>query len=172
MFGLFKPRLAPVGPHDISVQTDIEASAAQVYALLDFADPRNAQRARGAAIVPSEGCERQFRMVVPQLPDCCFNIDVTDAESPNHYAYSIIAEPQLGRLAASTEAFTIWDLPGGGCSVRLDAKARLQEGVPEKYLGNEIMKLTLACHNSVAKLKLQAEQGVEAVEAVQGRLVV
>jgi len=169
MFGLFKPRLAPVGPYDFTAQTDFAASAAEVYALIDFADPRHHRRARGATVT---GGGDRFEMVIPQLPDCTFYIEVTEAEAPNHYAYVVVSDPLMGRMASTKEAYTVWDLPGGGCTVRMDIAATLQDGVRAKHLVDEIAMMTIACHNTLAKLKLQVEQGVDAVHAVDRQLVV
>jgi hypothetical protein len=39
-------------------------------------------------------------------------------------------------------------------------------------MGTEELMVSAACHNALAKLKLQAEEGVEAVKTVAGKLVV
>jgi hypothetical protein len=168
MFGLFKPKLAPVGPYAITVDCDVQASADEVFALLDFADPRNAQVARGASV---KGDGSHFEMTVPQLPKHVFHIAVIEHEAPNHYGYDIVTEPAIGALARSREVFTVWDLPGGGCRVRLEAAMTLRKGVREKRLVNEIAMMTIGCHNSLAKLKLQIEQGLDAVVEADARLV-
>lgn len=165
MFGLFKPKLAPVGPHTFEVEGEIAASAADVFALLDFADPRNALRARGAKVEAVEGDGLRFVMTLPQVPDLDFHIDVIEAEAPNHYAYAIVIDPLVGRMAASTESYTVWDVPGGGCRVRLENAVTFQEGLLEKHIQEEFALVTMALLKTVAKLKLQAEQGVEAVLA-------
>jgi hypothetical protein len=167
MFGLFKPKLAPTGPHPFSVEADVAVSAAEFFALVDFADPRNAQRARGASIDASGDCGRRFLMKLPQLDDLDFHIDVIEAVAPNHYAYAIVIDPLVGRLAASTEAYTIWDVPTGGCRVRFDNTVTLQDGLRMKHVIEEFARMTMATMNSLAKLKLQAEQGVEAVLAFE-----
>lgn len=165
MFGLFKPKLAPVGPHTFEVEGEIAASAADVFALLDFADPRNALRARGAKVEAVEGDGPRFVMTLPQVPDLDFHIDVIEAEAPNHYAYAIVIDPLVGRMAASTESYTVWDVPDGGCRVRLENAVTFQEGLLEKHIQEEFALVTMALLKTVAKLKLQAEQGVEAVLA-------
>jgi uncharacterized protein YndB with AHSA1/START domain len=167
MFGLFKPKLAPVGPHTFEVAIEIEASAAQVFALLDFSDPRNAMKARGAGVDAVEGAGQRFMMKVPQVPDLDFHIDVIESEAPHHYAYAIVIDPLVGRMAASTESYTVWDLPGGGCRVRLENTVTFQEGLLEKHIQEEFMRVTLASFKTLAKLKIQAEQGVEAVHVFE-----
>ena len=166
MFGLFKPKLAPEGPYPFEIEGEIEASAAEVFALLDFADPRNAMKARGATIVPVEGNGQRFLMKLPQTPDLNFHIDVIEAEAPNHYAYAITVDPLVGRMAASTESYTVTDNPGGGCRVHLVNAVTFQQGLREKDLPEEFGRVTVALYRTLGKLKLQAEQGVEAVLAL------
>ena len=167
MFGLFKSKLAPTGPHTFTAESDVAVSAAEFFALVDFADARHAQRARGARIESADGGGRRFVMKVPRMDDLDFHVDVIESEAPNHYAYAIVIDPLIGRLAASTEAYTIWDVPSGGCRVRFDNAVTFQEGFREKYIIDEFGKVTLATVNSLAKLKMQAEQGVEAVLAFE-----
>jgi uncharacterized protein YndB with AHSA1/START domain len=169
MFGLFKPKLAPVGPHTFEVEGEIEASAADVFALIDFANPRNAMRARGASVDAVEGDDRRFLMKLPQASDLDFHIDVIEVEAPNHYAYAIVVDPLVGRMAASTESYTVWDLPGGGCRVRFENAVTFQEGFRERDIVEEFARVTVASHASLAKLKLQAEKGVEAVLAFEAQ---
>jgi hypothetical protein len=167
MFGLFKPKLAPVGPHPFEIEGEIAASAAEVFALIDYADPSNALKARGATITPVEGPGQRFLMKLPQVPDLDFHIDVIESEAPNHYAYAILIDPLVGRMAASTESYTLWDVPGGGCRVRLENAVTFQDGLLEKHIQEEFAMVTMALLKSMAKLKLQAEQGVEAVLAFE-----
>lgn len=47
MFGLFKRREEPAGPFEFSHSIEIERPAAEVYALIDWGDARNAKRALG-----------------------------------------------------------------------------------------------------------------------------
>src|SRR5688500_10304746 len=138
MFGLFKPKLAPVGPHPFEIEGDIGATAAEVFALIDFADPRNAMKARGASVEAVAGDGQRFVMKLPLVPDLDFHIDVIESEAPNHYAYAMLIDPLVGRLAASTESYTVWDVPGGGCRVRFENSVTFQEGLQEKHVVEEI----------------------------------
>ena len=167
MFGLFKPKLAPTGPHTFTVEVEVAVSAAEFFALVDFADPRNAQVARGGTVTAKDGEGRRFVMKVPLVEDLDFHIDVIEAEAPNHYAYAIVIDPLVGRLAASTEAYTIWDVPTGGCRVRMDNTVTFQDGLRMRHIEHEFMMVTRASINALAKLKIQAEQGAEAVHALE-----
>jgi hypothetical protein len=146
---------------------DVAVSAADFFALLDFADARNAYRARGMRIEAKDGAGRKFLMKIPQAPELDFHFDVIDAEAPNHYAFAAVIEPLVGRLAASAESYTVWDVPAGGCRVRLDNTVTFQDGLRMRHVQEEFGKVTVASFNALAKLKLQAEQGVEAVHAME-----
>ena len=122
--------------------------------------------ARGATITPVEGNGQRFVMNLPQVPDLDFHIDVIEAEAPNFYSYAIVVDPLVGRMAASTESYTVSDMPGGGCRVRLENAVTFQEGLREKDVPEEFGMVTVALYKTVTKLKLQAEQGVEAVLAL------
>ena len=123
-------------------------------------------KARGATITPVEGNGQRFVMNLPQVPDLDFHIDVIEAEAPNFYSYAIVVDPLVGRKAASIESYTVSDMPGGGCRVRLENAVTFQEGLREKDVPEEFGMVTVALYKTVAKLKLQAEQGVEAVLAL------
>ena len=167
MFGLFKPKPAPPGRHTFTVEVDIAVSAAELFALVDFADPRNALRARGASVEAKDGEGRRFLMKLPRLDDLDFHIDVIEAEAANHYTYAIVIDPLVGRLAASTEAYTIWDAPGGGCRVRFENTVTFQDGMLARHVEPEFAMVTMASVNALGKLKLQAEQGVAAILAFE-----
>jgi hypothetical protein len=167
MFGLFKPKLAPEGPYPFEIECEIDAGAADVFALLDFADPRNALKARGAAITAVEDGGQRFLLKLPEVADLDFHIDVIESEAPNHYAYAVVIDPLVGRMASSTESYTVSDVPSGGCRVRLENAVIFQQGLREKDLPEEFAMVTMALYKTLAKLKLQAEQGVEAVLALE-----
>ena len=59
-----------------------------------------------------------------------------------------------------------------GVRLRLENTVMFQTGLRLKHVQEEIGCMTVASHNSVAKLKLQAEQGVSAVHAVADRIIV
>ena len=137
--------------------------------MVDFADARHAQRARGAAIEAKDDGGRRFLMTIPRAADLEFHVDVIEAQAPNHYSYAIVIDPLVGRLAGSTEAYTLWDVPTGGCRIRLDNTVTFQESMRLRHLEEEFAMVTQASLNTLAKLKLQAEWGVEAVSDFEER---
>ena len=60
-------------------------------------------------------------------------------------------------------------MPGGRCRVRLENAVTFQEGLREKHIVDECAMVTMALVNTMGKLKLQAEQGVDAVLAFEAQ---
>ena len=167
MFGLFKSKPAPEGPVDIAMSMDIDAPAEEVYALIDFADPRNAMVARGEGLSKVGSDPDVYRLHIRAMPDHKFDQEILAAESPRHYAYRGTVEPAVGRLVWTEASFDV--IKTGPASCRLENATRVQftEPMTMKVFEHELTMMTTACHNTLAKLKIQAEYGVEAVNNAQ-----
>ena len=62
MFGLFQRKAEPLGPFEFEHETVIDRPAAEVYPLVDWADPRNAKRALGNKVEQVGSSPARFRM--------------------------------------------------------------------------------------------------------------
>ncbi|HLV07058.1 MAG TPA: hypothetical protein VKY80_05235 [Croceibacterium sp.] len=69
----------PVGPFQFEHSTAIAKPAAEVYALLDWADPRNAKSALGNKVEPVGSAPVRFRLWLDLVPGHGFGMIVTDA---------------------------------------------------------------------------------------------
>ncbi len=69
MFDWFKPKKAPEGPVTFDFETEIEAPASEIYALVDFADPRNAKRQMGHSVKRGEVAPGTFILIMKQMPE-------------------------------------------------------------------------------------------------------
>lgn len=172
MFGLKrrKPELAPDEPIRMEAKIEISRSAEDIYALLDFADPRNQMVARGNIVKPLGSDPNSFRMWYDLAPDLNFLFTVTDAEPARRYAYSAVIVPSLGRRAGSHEDYAIERLAEDRCEVTFVNTVHHQSGLTLDELAEEIGMSSVAAANGLAKLKLLAEEGVEAVEAFEWEL--
>jgi hypothetical protein len=92
---------------------------------------------------------------------------VTDAVPGETYAFENEITPPPGKLVSSHERYTIEPLDDGSCVLTLLVSASFAGGLPEEALAMEVMMMTMACGNALEKLKVQAEQGVEAVHAIE-----
>ncbi len=162
MFGLFKSQMAPEGPIEFENVIEIEASAEDVYRLIDFADRANAHRARGDTVMDLGGGMR-FELCLADLPDVNFCFAVSEAEPAKRYAYEASMQPRVGKLEYSQESYEIEPLGEHSCKVTQTTVAKFVDGLKLKTFASEATMMAAAAGEAQHKLKLQAEQGVEAV---------
>ena len=167
MFGLFQRKAEPLGPFEFEHETVIDRPAAEVYPLVDWADPRNAKRALGNKVEQVGSSPARFRMELNMLPDVVFNMTVTDVVPGRSYAFSNDFAQPIGRLTASHEAFTVEPIDEQSCRLGLTVSATFVVGLSTEDLAREAVTMAMACEMALAKLKIQAEQGVEAVRDVE-----
>ena len=168
MFGLLKKRnVEPFGPCEFEHSIEIEKPATDVYALVDWAAARNAKRALGNKV--EELAPDRFRLHLDMVPDHRFEMIVTEAVPGQRYAYDAEITPPVGRLVACKEAYTVEPLGEGSCKLGLTTTAWFQGGMSERDMAMEIMMMGTSGQNALAKLKIQAEQGVEAVHAIEAQ---
>jgi hypothetical protein len=171
MFQFLRPKRTQFGPVDFHDAIIIEQPAETVYALLDWASPRNVYRARGGHVAQIESEADRFRLVVTEIPDVTFEMTVTAAVPHSAYSFMTVATPKLGRMVGAHEQYSLEALGPGSCRLRLVNTITFVRMRPEEF-GQEQLMVSAACHNALAKLKIQAEQGVEALKAVDAKLVV
>ena len=161
MFGLFKKKMAPKEPVELAVVVPIDAAPERFFELVDFSDPANAKRELGHEV--RQTGDGNFVLVMSFMPDLEFPIVVEKCERPVLYAYSTQMPEGVGNLVRSEESYQIEKSEEGGCIVVLTMKAELQPGLTMKEYNREIDMLTLSLQNSMAKMKLHAEGGIEDV---------
>ena len=166
MFGLYKSKpvfLAPEEPIELKTTIDIDRSVDEVYALLDFGDERNQMRSRGNKIDCIADDPAEYRLWYDPLPDHNFLFKVTDAVPSRSYAFTGTIVPPIGRRLRSHEAYTLDKLSDGSCRLTIVNSITHVPGLSEDELADEVGKSSLATARSLTKLKIQAEEGVEAV---------
>ncbi|MBX7482126.1 hypothetical protein [Qipengyuania qiaonensis] len=167
MFGLFKrkPRLLePSEPIELKTSIEIDRSAEEIYALLDFGDARNQLRARGNEVRRISDDPVEYRLWYDRMPDHNFLFTVTEAIPGKSYAYAGQIVPPVGRRISSHEAYAIEELSEKSCRLTFVNTITHVAGLTEAELADEVGKSSLAAANSLTKLKIQAEKGVEAVD--------
>lgn len=167
MFGIRKRKAEPIGPFEFGYNVAVERPAAEVYALLDWADPRNAKRALGNRVEQVGSAPDRFRLLLDMVPDHVFEMIVTEAVPGATYAFETEISPPVGRLVSSHETYRIEPRGDGSCILSLLMSACFVGGLAEEDLAMEVMMMTVSCGNALEKLKVQAEQGVEAVHAIE-----
>ena len=166
MFGLFKPKMAPEDPVEIEMDAEIERSAEDVYALLNFADPRHQKAEVG--IISRTG-DATYEMVLDMLPDLVFTVRELEAVPNRSYSFESPLPAELGaRLMKSVECYRIEPLGPDRCKVTATTFAHFHP-MKLKHYQREIAMVAVACNNSIEKLKIHAEQGVEAIREIEAQ---
>jgi hypothetical protein len=164
MFGWFKPRMAPEGPVEIEMDAEIERPADEVYALVDFGDPRNYKAEVGT--ITRTGA-KSFDMVLDMLPDLTFPITEIEAEPGRSYTIeSVLPEEVGGKLCKTVERCEIEPLGENSCKVTTTTLATFHP-MKLRHFDGEVAMLAMACNNSLMKLKIHAEQGVETIREIE-----
>ena len=164
MFGLFKPKMAPNGPVEVDMDIEIERPAAEVYAMVDFGDPRNHKAAVGT--ITRTG-SNTFDMELDMLPDLTFPITEIEAEPGRIYTIESVLPEALGaRLYKTVERTEIEPLGDDRCKVSSKVTATFHPMKLEEY-DHEVAVIAAGCHNALAKLKVHAEQGVEVIREIE-----
>ncbi len=165
-----KPDPAPEGPMQFDVAVEIEKPAADVYALLDWADPRNAKRELGHRIEPLDGEPKRFRLIMTEMPEHRFDMTMLSEVPGQAYAFVTDIQPPVGRLESDEEHYSLEPLGEGRCKLKLTTIAVFRSGLNMREFEQELAMMTMACHRALIKLKLHAEQGLEAVKALEAEI--
>lgn len=155
-----------IGPHDFVAEIAIERPAREVYALLDLADPGNANRQLGDRVEEVPGQAGQFTLTVSELPDAVFALTVTASRPCREYAFASVSSELFGHMARSHEHYAIEELGNAGCRVVLTNSVEFDRPLDEQEFEIESIMLTIASSKALFKLKLHAEEGPEAVKAL------
>ncbi|MCL6250154.1 hypothetical protein M3P36_03710 [Altererythrobacter sp. KTW20L] len=164
MFGFLKSKPAPEGPVTIDFDIEIGCAAEDVYALIDFADPRNAKKQVGT-VEPTGN--NTFRMELDLVPDMVFDLRVTEAARPQVYAFDTRIAPQAGRLTHSHERYEIKLVDRNSCILRLITDVTFEKGMTMRQFEEEVTMMSRAVHNALLKLKIHAEKGVDVVRQIE-----
>lgn len=171
MFGLFKPKLAPEGPVEIAGLVEIDRPVQDVYAMIDWADDRNAKRATGHEVRKVAGHPGRFDMVMTTMPDLTFEFLVTEEQRPERYAFGCVIRPGMGNLAHSHESYEFEDLGEERCRVTLLCSATFTEGLRMREFTCEVSTMAASVQSALQKLKLQAEHGAAFAKALESNTV-
>jgi hypothetical protein len=171
MFGILRSKPAPQGPVEFRVEVVVGKPAAEVYALIDFADPRNAKRQLGNHVAPVEGEAGRYDMVLNTLPGHRFEITVDEAVPPASYAFTSTTLPMIGRLARSHERYDFEPLDDASCRLTLAVTATFVHGMRLKDFHHEVGMMALACQSAAEKIRIHAEAGLQAARSVENLLV-
>jgi hypothetical protein len=164
MFGMFKKKPVPSGPIPFDFEVMIDRPAAEVYPLVDWADPRNSKRQLGHAV---EGQSPHFRLAMTSMPDLRITLEVIEERPGEVYEFSCDIQPRVGRLQSSTERYTFEAVNEQQCLLRLVNQATFIDGMTIDQFEQELMTMSIATNDAIMKLKVLAEMGVDAAKSVE-----
>lgn len=166
MLSMFKrqPANEPITIHG---DIEIRAGAADVFRLLDFSSKDNALRARGFEFCEGSVDVGRFKVVNPDMPDVVFQFDVTKRRPGREITFrsTMECENPFGAIEQSVSAYSILPIGERYCKLELTETAHLREDLSEVDRDAEQSMLILSVHNNLARLKLHAEQGLDAAIA-------
>jgi hypothetical protein len=166
MLPFFRKKGVSSGPHEFGAEIEIERPASEVYALLDLADARHAKRQLGERVEEIAGKPGRFDLAMADLPGAVFALTVTPERRDLEYGFSCESTPTFGRVARSHEHYALENLGQEGCRLVLTNTVEFIGPLSEDEYAMEAMMLSFACFNALAKIKVHAEEGVEAVRAM------
>jgi len=164
MFSLFKQKPVPSGPIPFDFDVLIDRTAAEVYPLVDWADPLNAKRQLGHAV---EGHSPHFRLCMSSMPDHQITLDVSEERPGEAYAYACDIRPRVGRLQFNTERYTFEAVGDNQCLLRLLNEVTFIDGMSIGAFEQELMMMSVATNDALMKLKVLAELGLDAAKSVE-----
>ena len=151
--------------HRFVVAAPVAAAAEEVYALLDWADERNQRRQMGDEVTALDDEGRRFRLVIRFMRDLQFDYEVEEALKPKLYSCICVPRPSVGHLERSHEHYEIEPLGEDRCVVTYTMTATFEPGLDAEDAAEVVRNMTVATHNTVAKLKANAQHGVGTVAA-------
>ena len=168
MLEWFKPKMAPEGPVEVELDTVIARPAAEIYPLVDFADPRNHKAAVGS--ITRTG-PKSFDLQLDMLPGFTFPVAQLKADPGRSYTVECMLPRELGaRLERTVETIVIEPIDARSCKVTARTTGYFHP-MKMKHFEYEVAMIATACKNSLAKLKIHAEEGVEAIRDIEAQQV-
>ena len=126
---------------------------------------------RGAQLRRVEGETGRYDMVLAEMDDAVFQFTVLERVEGVRHALSAVMVPQLFALEKSIEEHVIEPLGETACRVTLKTSATFDAGLSDDEMASEIAVMGTAVARDLEKLKLLAEEGLEAVrEAEQAEM--
>lgn len=169
MFGFLKKQPVPSGPIPFDFEMLIDKPVAEVYALVDWADPGNAKRQLGHRV---EGQAPAFVLHLDSMPEHRFFLELTEEKKDEAYAFTCDIQPRVGRLESSHERYTFEPVGETQCLLRLMNEVTFIDGLTMKEFEHELMMVSVACNNALVKLKIHAELGLDAAKAAEDGIFV
>ncbi|MEM7664803.1 MAG: hypothetical protein AAF250_03025 [Pseudomonadota bacterium] len=167
MFGFNKNKPLIQGPIEFEAEIEIDRSASVVFPLLDLASPEFAHLQRGASVEALDGELQQYRLTIEAMEGVAFLYRVLDRVEGERHEAECVIEPRINDLLKAVERYEITARGADACHVKLTTIATFDESLSDEEVAGEIAMMSLAVNDDLHKLKVHAEEGPEAVAAME-----
>ena len=158
MFGFNKGKPLIEGPIEFTAEVAIDRPVAEVFPLVDLADARFRHVQTGAQVRRVEGQDNRFDMIVDA---------VLERKPGERYALEAAMVPQLFALVKSVETHVFEAISDTKCRVILTTLATFDPDLSDEDIVGESAMMTQAVMGEMEKLKVLAEDGLDALKAME-----
>ncbi|MEM9501742.1 MAG: hypothetical protein AAF941_07840 [Pseudomonadota bacterium] len=166
MFGFNKKKPLIEGPIEFEAEVEIDKAAGAVFPLIDVASPDFAHLQRGASVQTVEGKAQHYCLTIEGMDDVAFLYHVLERVEGERHTAECVIEPRINDLIKAVESYEVEALSAESCKVRLTTVATFDESLSDEEVAGEIAMMSAAVHDDLFKLKVHAEEGADAVAAL------
>lgn len=163
MFGFNKQNPMIDGPIEFEFSVEINRPASAVFPLVDVSDPGFSQVALGNSV--NRIADDTYELTIEEMDDLSFRFQVLECIKDKQHTAKVVIKPQVGNLVEAVEDYQLTPLGDDRCVAKLTTKATFAEHLSDEEIAQEIAMMSMAADADLTKLKLHAEEGVEAVRA-------
>lgn len=163
MFEFSKKKPLIEGPIEFEAEVEIGRPALEVFPLIDVSSSGFAQIALGNTV--RKVSDDTFELALAEMDELTFRMQVIERVEGQKHTAKVVIEPLFGNLVSAVEAYEIHSIDAESCAVKLVTKATFADQLSDEDMAGEIAMMSMAVEDDLAKLKIHAEHGVEAVHA-------
>lgn len=167
MFGFNKKKRLIEGPVEFTAEVQIDRPAEEVFPLVDVTDPRFKETQMGAKVAAAEGSANRYELTMDGMDDVTFHFTVLEREIASHIKLEAVIEPQINALEKSLETKVIEHVSDTACLVKSTTIATFDADLTDEEVASEIAVMNEAVMGDLEKLKILAEDGLDALMEAQ-----
>lgn len=167
MFGFNKNKRLIEGPVEFEAVVEIDRPASEVFPLVDLSDQKFTHIQRGHSVELIDPASKGYALRIPEMEDVTFRLRVLDRVEDKRHAFECVMEPRINALVKSTETHDIASLGENSCQVTLTTAAQFDDSLSDDEVAQEIAVMSAAVQGDLIKLKVLAEEGLDAVVAME-----
>ncbi|MEO0418881.1 MAG: hypothetical protein AAF249_08450 [Pseudomonadota bacterium] len=167
MFEFNKSKRLIEGPVEFTAEVEIDRPASEVFPLVDIADPRFKHAQMGAKVSAANGSDTVYELTLEEMDDVVFRFTVLERVAGERLKLEAVTDPQINALEKSIEIHAIEPINDTACRVTLNTIATFDPELSDEEVTGEIAMMNEAVMGDLEKLKVLAEDGLEALQALE-----